>query len=186
VKRRVYFIRPIGMPQGPVKIGCSCWPDGRRQTLAAWAPYPLEIIAEIDGSLQIERRFHAKFADQHSHREWFTWSPELQTVIDSVAAGTFDIETLPPPKCVTKGAGKSMDFCTPGWRYQRSVHARIQNLRARGLSWKETEGHNIYGLDLDRAGPATLEKAKAYIEPLIAAWTERFPPKSRRPFRAAA
>src|SRR3546814_5437585 len=74
--KRVYFIRPIGQA-GPVKIGCSVGPNKRRHELETWSPVPLEIVAEIDGGFDIERRFHAKFQDTHERREWFTWSQGL-------------------------------------------------------------------------------------------------------------
>lgn len=94
---RVYFIKPVGM-DGPVKIGCSHRPDGRLSALEAWSPFPLEVAAQIHGGMTLERRFHALFADQHSHREWFRPSPELTRVIALVASGEFDISTLPEPR----------------------------------------------------------------------------------------
>lgn len=100
--RTVYFIKPIGM-NGPVKIGCSHSPDGRRSTLETWSPFPLEITAEIPGSLIVERRFHAYFMKQHKSREWFDWSPDLQRVIDAINSGTFDVETLPAPRAIRAG-----------------------------------------------------------------------------------
>lgn len=92
--RRVYFIKPIGM-DGPVKIGCSRMPELRRKTLLTWSPFPLEIVAEIEGDFFLERRFHAKFLADHSHSEWFRVSNALLDTIAAVKAGTFDISTLP-------------------------------------------------------------------------------------------
>jgi hypothetical protein len=94
--RHVYFIRPIGM-QGPIKIGCSASPDSRRKSLETWSPFPLEIVAEIDGDEGIERRFHAMFVTQHLHHEWFHWSARLDSAIQEISAGTFDVSTLPEP-----------------------------------------------------------------------------------------
>lgn len=94
--RTVYFIRPIGM-RGPIKIGCSCSPDRRRSSLETWSPFPLEIVAEMIGSLDVERRIHSYFRVSHKSREWFEWTSELQRVIDSVIAGTFDPAALPEP-----------------------------------------------------------------------------------------
>src|SRR5205085_2083189 len=97
--------RPIGMA-GPVKIGTSRAPGLRRSTLETWAPYPLEIVAQLDGGLTLERRFHAMFFADHTHREWFKWTPQLEIVIQAVRAGTFDVETLPEPKVLSSGRGK--------------------------------------------------------------------------------
>lgn len=77
----IYFIKPVGM-DGPIKIGCSSWPESRRDTLATWSPFTLEIIAEIEGGYTLEHQFHAMFEHQHERSEWFTWSPELQAELD--------------------------------------------------------------------------------------------------------
>lgn len=96
----VYFIKPVGMT-GPIKIGCSQSPDNRRRSLANWSPFALEIIAEIDGDTEIERRFHAKHIAAHQRREWFEATASLLADIAAVRAGTFDVATLPPPVFVT-------------------------------------------------------------------------------------
>src|SRR3546814_2791795 len=99
--KRVYFIRPIGQA-GPVKIGCSVGPNKRRHELETWSPVPLEIVAEIDGGFDIERRFHAKFQDTHERREWFTWSQGLDDTITAINAGELDVSTLPEPVQITQ------------------------------------------------------------------------------------
>src|SRR3546814_6290509 len=78
---------------GPVKIGCSVGPNKRRHELETWSPVALEIVAEIDGGFDIERRFHAKFQDTHERREWFTWSQGLDDTITAINAGAFDVST---------------------------------------------------------------------------------------------
>lgn len=98
--RRVYFIRPIGM-NGPVKIGCSYRPEQRSNALDTWSPFPLEIVAEIGGDFAIERRFHALFKGSHQRREWFNWTPEMESVIEQINAGTFDLSSLPPPQFIS-------------------------------------------------------------------------------------
>lgn len=95
--RRVYFIRPIGM-ESPVKVGSSVSPDGRRETLETWSPFPLEVIAEIEGGYEIERRFHALFRDTYQRREWFDWSPLIAETVTAINTGTFDVATLPAPQ----------------------------------------------------------------------------------------
>lgn len=99
----VYFIKPIGM-DGPIKIGSSQSPNNRCKSLDTWSPFPLEIVAQIDGCLDLEWRFHARFQTSHERREWFTWSRELQDVIDSINAGTFDVSSLPEARR-TDGVG---------------------------------------------------------------------------------
>lgn len=90
----VYFVRRAD-GEGPVKIGCSRSPVDRMGTLMSWSPYPLAILATLPGDETLERRFHNRFRDQHCHREWFRHCDELQAVIDAIAAGTFDVATLP-------------------------------------------------------------------------------------------
>jgi len=97
VKNYVYFIRAKG-GGGPVKIGYSYKPTARMAILAAWSPHPLEIVATIEGAVRIECRFHAMFAHLHSHHEWFLPSPELDAVIASINAGSFDLSSLPAGK----------------------------------------------------------------------------------------
>lgn len=90
----VYFIRRAD-GEGPVKIGCSGRPESRLDTLMCWAPYPLKVATTIPGDEDLERRFHAHFKAQHSHREWFHPSAELDAVIAAVSAGEFDLASLP-------------------------------------------------------------------------------------------
>lgn len=83
----VYFIRPIGM-RGPVKIGCAAFPLHRLDTLMAWSPFPLEIAGTVEGDMDLERRLHGLFAASHTHKEWFTESDELSSLIGELAKGT--------------------------------------------------------------------------------------------------
>lgn len=124
--RRVYFIKPVGLP-GPIKIGCSQSPDGRRKTLEVWSPFALEIVAEIDGDAHLERRFHAKFFDHHQRGEWFDATPELVETIACIARGDFDPSTLPEAKRLPRQPA-SNDYLTPDYRYHTSVCARFRHL----------------------------------------------------------
>jgi hypothetical protein len=124
----VYFIKPIGF-DGPIKIGSSIHPEGRRQTLECWSPFPLQIVAEIEVDCELERRFHALFFDQHKGREWFEVTPELLSVIEQVQAGTFDVDTLPAPKHLLSGTGcnysavgrRRMSYANRVWRVRRKT-----------------------------------------------------------------
>lgn len=95
----VYFVRPVGL-SGPIKIGHSIDVPGRIQTLSAWAPFELELVAKIEGGTVRERQFHALLREHHSHREWFHPHPEVLAVVDAVAGGRFDIGALPQPICL--------------------------------------------------------------------------------------
>jgi hypothetical protein len=119
--KRVYFIKPVGM-DGPVKIGCSRWPESRRKSLCPWSPFPLEIVAEIEGDFDLERRFHAMFLADHSHHEWFRASPELLATIAAICAGTFDVATLPD------GAKLKRNVLTPR-KWTESQKAAAANTR---------------------------------------------------------
>jgi hypothetical protein len=88
--RYVYFMKPVGM-DGPIKIGNSNAPLNRLEGLAAWSPWPLELIGTVPGNFSDESFLHRCFADLHSHREWFRHSEQLATTIASiVAAGSVD------------------------------------------------------------------------------------------------
>lgn len=134
---RVYFIKPIGM-DGPIKVGCSGLPVKRREALQSWCPFPLEILAEVIGDNQIERRFHAKYWDSHRGHEWFDPTPEITSDIDAINDETFSVAGLPEPRQLPRKP-RDMSYATPAWRYQRSVLLRVnkvgapksQNLRER-------------------------------------------------------
>ncbi len=86
----VYFIRPVGMV-GPIKIGTTLIPMKRLKELTHWSPFPLEIIGAVVGGHFHETFLHNRFANQHSHSEWFHSSPLLLQTIDRLLAGeTFE------------------------------------------------------------------------------------------------
>lgn len=154
--KRVYFIRPIGMV-GPVKIGVSKSPDGRRKTLETWAPFPLEIVAEIEGDGVLERRFHARFRDSYVRHEWFNWTPELGQVIMSINDGTFDDSILPPP-CLMYLRHTPRKPWTEAQKVRASYRRRIEK------AFRETRfyfEHNSW--ELDYSDPATLARIDAYL-----------------------
>lgn len=98
--RKVYFIKPVGF-NGPIKIGCSFAPGNRREQLQQWCPFPLEIVAEIDGDINLERRFHAHFESFHKGHEWFEATADLLVIIADISAGSFNPDILPRPKYLT-------------------------------------------------------------------------------------
>lgn len=128
--RHVYFMRPVGM-QGPVKIGCSHVTEARRLVLSKWSPFKLEIIAKLPGQFDLERRLHNKFRRQHSHCEWFEWSPELQAVIEAINDGTFDVDTLPEARGL-RDPGNIMSG--PVWSFRGTLSQRLSRVRANGVA----------------------------------------------------
>lgn len=143
----VYFIKPIGMP-GPIKIGNSRSPDQRIETLAVWCPFPLEILATIAGDHMVERRFHARFFDSHNGHEWFAVTDELLATIAEINAGSFDVESLPAPRCLWKNTGGRKK-----WTDEERARTKINN------ALKRAERDS--GLVLD--WPLTDERALAFI-----------------------
>ena len=87
MNQRIYFMRPVGQV-GPIKIGCSRWPDHRLRDISNWSPLPLELIATGPGNFKLERALHDKFADSRSHKEWFHPNDILLGAIAKVADGT--------------------------------------------------------------------------------------------------
>lgn len=135
---RVYFIKPIDFP-GPIKIGCSASPLKRRDALSAWSPFPLEIIAEIEGDHSIERRFHARHVASFRGFEWFDLTPELQADIEAIRAGTFDVSCLPADQGdVRYIAKRQQTFTDVDWEYA-SLFGRASAAWRGGL--RDKRGH---------------------------------------------
>jgi hypothetical protein len=52
--------------------------------LAAWSPWPLELIGTVQGTIVDEHFLHKCFANCHSHREWFHSTPDLREAIQKI------------------------------------------------------------------------------------------------------
>ncbi len=155
--RRVYFIKPIGL-DGPIKVGCSYSPDTRRRTLETWSPFALEILAEVEGDMALERRFHALFIETHQRREWFGWSKRIATTIEAIKDGSFDVETLPAPICVSgktrNGKGSRAREWSEPKRFSMAYTMRRRALRKRGMpheEWMASPDFYSYGVWLGHA-----------------------------------
>lgn len=176
--KRVYFIKPIGM-DGPIKIGFSIMPTKRRDNLAAWSPFALEIVAEIDGDRLLEWRFHAKFFESHQRNEWFAATPELLADIKAINAGTFDIDALPPPRCLYERKRHR----TPEFRRQQSYSLRVSHMQSRsGFSAPVS----TYGI-VERGDTDSIKLIEQYLRdpasvghPIEAPWAEN----ARRSYRS--
>ena len=82
--RNIYFVRQSG-GVGPIKIGSSAHPSGRLKALQTWSPVQLELLAWANTHWNTEIALHRHFLADRSHGEWFSWSADLQRVIDCVA-----------------------------------------------------------------------------------------------------
>ena len=84
-KGLVYFMRRSD-GVGPVKIGCSQWPEKRLAMFQIWSPEPLEIVATANGTFNDERRLHRQFEQFRLHSEWFEAAPPVLAMLARVAA----------------------------------------------------------------------------------------------------
>jgi hypothetical protein len=168
--KRVYFIKAVGM-RGPIKIGCSFSPTGRKNGLQAWSPLPLEIIAEIDGGHDIERRFHQRFLETHKAYEWFYWSQDLQDTIEAIRAGTFDIATLPVANGSPLEKGKTYRG-TPESRKQQSYSLRVANLSRRSGWSFAGDAYRIVQSGREAEADAYLAEPHIHGKPIDAPWAE--------------
>jgi hypothetical protein len=128
----IYFIKPIGM-DGPIKIGCSDRPASRLASLMCWSPFPLELLATIPGSLDLERNIHECFLDAHDRGEWFNPSPALVAAVAKLAAG------VPVAKAIDlndrKGTRKrEYHPLSPEAERRRSYAARLSRASSRLFS----------------------------------------------------
>ena len=123
----VYFMRPVGMP-APVKIGWAYDPAKRLKDFDLRSPLRLVLAASMPGNLSLERQFHAAFRDSHSHGEWFFGSSALTRTIEAVAAGAFDVSTLPAPQQLPRTCTWKI---TPVIRERRSLSRLLTNHQRR-------------------------------------------------------
>lgn len=157
--RRVYFIKPVGL-DGPIKIGCSYSPDGRRRTLSTWSPFALEIVAEIDGGTDIERRFHALHVADHERREWFKGSSAVWATINAIQSGAFDVSTLPEPMNVCHKKANSRAAHLTSWTPERRLLASY-NGRVR---WAQIKSLTVCPVYVSRVGdPKIRAQIDAYL-----------------------
>lgn len=124
----IYFIRPEGAA-GPTKIGCSGVPEGRLETLAAWSPVPLEIVAKVPGSFDLERNIHQCFADLHSHKEWFRTDPRIDAVVAALNGGRSITEAMDLTD--RRGSIKSFKQMDPNARQRQSYSMRLSWVQRR-------------------------------------------------------
>lgn len=173
--KTVYFIKPIGM-DGPIKVGCSAHPDGRKTILENWSPFPLEIVARIAGGYDLERRFHAYFARHHQRREWFHSSPLIRKTIAAINAGHFDISILPEPRTISNlvdGRPRKRSDVT---RLQLSYSLRITHMLSRtGYAFRARHYDMIQHSDaiMISYADAYLRDPTRYGDPIEAPWARR-------------
>jgi len=66
----VYMMR--AGPVGPVKIGYTTDVETRRAKMQSDCPYPLDVVAKIRGTKELERKIHEYFNGCKIGGEWFT------------------------------------------------------------------------------------------------------------------
>ena len=77
----VYFIGPAN-DDGPIKIGFTAGEaKNRLRSLQTGHPHPLKILAVFEGSVNMEKEVHRRFAEARVHGEWFNRTPELLQMI---------------------------------------------------------------------------------------------------------
>lgn len=77
----VYFIEGGGL----IKIGVALAPIERIQQLQSMSPVPLRLVATMAGGYPQERLLHSRFANCHSHGEWYFPAAELLEYIIEVS-----------------------------------------------------------------------------------------------------
>ena len=81
--RGVYFVQAGAA--GPIKIGVSADITARLKELQTASPYPLRLLATLDGATQkTETQLHQHFASARRHGEWFEPVPELLALINGI------------------------------------------------------------------------------------------------------
>lgn len=74
----IYFVKS---PAGSIKIGTTIRLSHRLRQLAAAHGPGLEVLAVLDGSFEVERALHDRFAHLRREGEWFEPGPDLTAFI---------------------------------------------------------------------------------------------------------
>lgn len=149
----VYFIKPIGLP-GPIKIGCSHAPEQRIENLAAWSPWPLEIMVTVPGDGKLERKIHDRFARHHSHKEWFHGHVDILTAVEKLKAG------VPVTEAIDLNI-KTGSIRTQAERHKHTPESRIKAAYRMRLWWAQRRR---------KQSGASLIWAPIDVDRIIGAW----------------
>lgn len=140
-KHYVYFIRPVGM-LAPIKIGRSEAPKDRLSSLMSWSPFPLEIVATIEGDNSLELKLHTRFAHVRTHREWFLADVDLLRGVDLLIAGKSVEEAFDFNISKRRLSPRNRPIPSPGDKarsYRMRLHHLLQRLYGvnhSGNNWK--------------------------------------------------
>jgi hypothetical protein len=116
----VYFLQPVG--GGPIKIGHSKHPLTRLQDVMRWSPTPLEVLAEIEGTMALERWLHRKLAAYRMHFEWFRPQAPVLEVVQQAIAGEI------------VGAPRHLRCSVHGYRFDLGRFLRALGVTAKQLA----------------------------------------------------
>lgn len=70
----VYFVYCAGR----IKIGITFSISKRLETIRAHSPHPVIALLLVPGGIKEEREFHARFAAERKHGEWFILSQKMR------------------------------------------------------------------------------------------------------------
>ena len=106
----IYFIKS---PQGPIKIGTTIRLTQRLRALASEHGQGLEVLAVADGSFEVERNLHRRFAHLRKVGEWFEPGDDLLGFIVSDGKpwdGSDEAEPLDQGTMIRVSAGFAQTF----------------------------------------------------------------------------
>jgi|SRR6516162_8157678 hypothetical protein len=126
---RIYFIECGDY----IKIGFASSLKARLSGLTTGNPYPLKVLAIIDGDKQVERSLHDRFASAFHRGEWFRKTPELLTFIDRLSSQG-DIEAAETTARASVRAGRvdkaKRDLALAMRRRQGAWDGRLETYRS--------------------------------------------------------
>lgn len=79
----VYFL--ASPDRTTVKIGKSRQLATRLRDIQSVNPFPVVLLAAVEGHTQVEKWFHRKWKEHRLHNEWFTLAPEIAEFIAEAA-----------------------------------------------------------------------------------------------------
>lgn len=125
----VYIVEAVGTEL--VKIGFSSDPERRVKSMRTQCPFPIEVLACVEGDRVREKLFHRKFRHLRTSGEWFKKTPEVVAFAKALGTDAYGIveEPIAPLPPVKIAEGRTYSVRDLQLRYRVTDHTVLGWIR---------------------------------------------------------